>query len=50
MDKIDFVITWVDGNDIEWQQKKQKYESRKNDKDANNITHGLFYINCYFKL
>lgn len=37
MDKIDFVITWVDGNDIEWQQKKQKYESRKNDKDANNI-------------
>ena len=37
MDKIDFVITWVDGNDIEWQQKKKKYESRKNDKDANNI-------------
>lgn len=22
MDKIDFVITWVDGNDIEWQKRK----------------------------
>lgn len=24
-DKIDFVITWVDGNDPEWQAEKQKY-------------------------
>lgn len=25
---IDFVITWVDGNDVEWQKEKAKYESR----------------------
>lgn len=25
MDKIDFVITWVDGNDIEWRKEKAKY-------------------------
>lgn len=26
MDKIDFVITWVDGNDPEWQAEKAKYK------------------------
>lgn len=26
MTKIDFVIPWVDGNDIEWQREKAKYE------------------------
>ena len=26
MEKIDFVITWVDGSDPEWQADKQKYE------------------------
>lgn len=25
MDKIDFVIIWVDGNDKEWQEEKKKY-------------------------
>lgn len=27
MDKIDFVITWVDGNDEEWIKEKDKYSS-----------------------
>ena len=27
MDKIDFVVTWVDGNDSEWQKEKAKYKS-----------------------
>lgn len=27
MDKIDFVILWVDGNDPEWQAEKSKYEA-----------------------
>lgn len=27
--KIDFVLTWVDGNDPEWQKEKQKYQSNK---------------------
>ena len=26
MDKIDFVVPWVDGSDIEWQKEKQKYQ------------------------
>lgn len=25
MDKIDFVVTWVDGNDPEWQAEREKY-------------------------
>lgn len=32
MDKIDFVIIWVDGNDRNWQEEKAKYEpNRDND-------------------
>lgn len=26
-DKIDFVIVWVDGNDINWQKERKKYEN-----------------------
>lgn len=29
MDKIDFVISWVDSADPEWQQKKQAYSGKK---------------------
>ena len=32
--KIDFVITWVDGNDPEWQAEKAKYQSNKGDTRA----------------
>ncbi|WP_105125469.1 Stealth CR1 domain-containing protein [Streptococcus suis] len=35
-EKIDFVVTWVDGNDPEWQQEKQKYMS-DDDKKLNSI-------------
>lgn len=28
---IDFIITWVDGNDPEWQQEKAKYKGEKGD-------------------
>ncbi len=35
-EKIDFVITWVDGNDKEWQKDKDKYSPNKNT-DARNI-------------
>lgn len=27
--KIDFVITWVDGSDLKWQKEKEKYEEKK---------------------
>ena len=35
---IDFVVTWVDGNDPEWLAEKQKYEgtARNNDADKDN--------------
>lgn len=29
-DKIDFVITWVDGNDLEWLNEKNKYLKKEN--------------------
>ena len=31
MEKIDFVILWVDGNDPEWKAEKEKYQGKKND-------------------
>lgn len=36
-DKIDFVITWVDGNDKEWQKEKAKYEKNKQNIDNRDI-------------
>ena len=36
MSRIDFVITWVDGNDPEWQAEKAKYDGKlSGDKRAN---------------
>ena len=35
-DKIDFVITWVDGQDINWLNKKRKYETITNKKNESN--------------
>ena len=32
-EKIDIVIIWVDGNDIEWQREKNKYTSNSNSDD-----------------
>ncbi len=29
--KIDFVVTWVDGNDIEWQKEKEHWQDKKED-------------------
>ncbi|WP_368901472.1 stealth family protein [Oceanobacillus oncorhynchi] len=36
MDKIDFVITWVDGNDAAWQKERDKYKKVK-DGDNRNV-------------
>lgn len=32
-DKVDFVITWVDGNDKKWQEEKSKYETQTTQED-----------------
>lgn len=34
MDKIDFVILWVDGNDPKWKKEKEKYSNNDNNKRA----------------
>ncbi len=34
--KIDFVVTWVDGNDEAWQQEKAKYSPVKTDNSSSN--------------
>lgn len=31
--KIDFVITWVDGNDLDWRKEKNKYDKNKKNDD-----------------
>lgn len=36
-DKIDFVLTWVDGNDPEWQKVKKQYISNKDTGDNRDI-------------
>ena len=38
-EKVDFVVLWVDGNDINWQNEKRKYENSvlDNNVDNNNI-------------
>lgn len=34
MDKIDFVLTWVDGNDKEWQKVRRQYDPAKGADDS----------------
>lgn len=34
-DKIDFVILWVDGNDLAWQKERSKYTVDRNNQDGN---------------
>lgn len=33
MEKIDFIVTWVDGNDPLWQEEKHKYENLENNEE-----------------
>ena len=33
--KIDFVITWVDGNDSKWLEEKNKYKNNSNNTNYN---------------
>lgn len=37
MEKIDFVVTWVDGNDPEWQKEKAKWQGDTSTSDARGI-------------
>ena len=41
--KIDFVITWVDGSDIEWQKEKNKYSNVKQVDVKKNDTRNVRY-------
>jgi hypothetical protein len=34
MEKIDFVLPWVDGNDVVWQKKKEKYNPIKSSENS----------------
>lgn len=47
LDKIDFVITWVDGNDKEWQKEKDKYSPDKKT-DSRNIRYRDWEILKYW--
>lgn len=37
MEKIDFVVTWVDGNDPEWQKEKAKWQNNTTTSDSRGI-------------
>lgn len=47
--KIDFVLTWVDGSDPNWQKEKQKYE-KKDSTDSREIRYrGLDSLKYWFR-
>lgn len=46
--KIDFVITWVDGNDREWRENKNKYSEIKEDIDGSDIRYRDWEILKYW--
>lgn len=37
LEQIDFVLTWVDGNDLTWQKEKEKYNSAAEPRSGNNV-------------
>ena len=47
MNKIDFVVTWVDGSDEKWLKEKNKYKADKN-QDASNTRYRDYEIIKYF--
>ena len=47
MSKIDFVITWVDGNDPKWQAEKKKYQS-SNGQDNRNVRYRDYELLKYW--
>lgn len=48
-DKIDFVLTWVDGNDPEWQSEKNKY-ANNDSKDSREVRYrGLDNLRYWFR-
>lgn len=47
-EKIDFVVTWVDGNDKEWQQEKSKYNKTKDDESNAIIRYRDWEITKYW--
>ena len=44
--EIDFVITWVDMNDAEWQRDFVKY-SNKTENEKNSVSKARFGITAY---
>lgn len=49
MDKIDFVITWVDGNDPEWIKEKEKYSETKLQDAGNGRYRDLNLLKYWFR-
>lgn len=47
-DKIDFVVTWVDGNDVKWQEEKNKYDRKGNDEASSIIRYRDWELTKYW--
>jgi hypothetical protein len=41
-EKIDFVLPWVDGSDLNWQNEKNKYASRQGNLKADSTGNSIF--------
>ena len=48
-DKIDFVITWVDGNDKEWQKEKSKYKPDSTNDNSDVRYRDFEYLKYWFR-
>lgn len=46
--KIDFVISWVDGNNEEWQDLRKQYKKEETGSDARKEDTGIGIIYIFF--
>lgn len=49
MDKIDFIITWVDGNDKKWQEERNKYKGYDKKQNSANRYRDMETLKYWFR-
>ncbi|MGI1808710.1 stealth family protein [Pediococcus pentosaceus] len=49
MDKIDFVVTWVDSDDVEWQKEKSKYLNEPDSLNEENRYRDFGFFKYWFR-
>lgn len=49
MEKIDFVVTWVDSNDLEWRKEKSKYSGKPSELNEENRYRDFGFFKYWFR-